>query len=166
MTEKRFNVTRDDKGNVAGIEFNAEAFIIPNQAGKLKDFWFDGAAREAKEMATSVLGEEPDENEDYIQMWYVVKDLGCDNLCDHNARVEIDGEKYIIRMDSCHLPYSVLRDKNDGDTVDVTFSNGTRKWDDEKGDGIPVTMHVTLNQKDYRYSRFGSIQDVLRMVVR
>ncbi|MBP5593999.1 MAG: hypothetical protein J6Y02_01360 [Pseudobutyrivibrio sp.] len=166
MTEKRFNVTRDDQGNVAGIEFNAEAFIIPNQAGKITAFWCSSAAREVKELATSVLGEEPDEDEIYVQMWYVAKDLGCDNLVDHRARVEIDGKKYVIGMEASYLPYSLLRDRVEGDTISITFPNHTRVWEDELGYNIPITMHVTLNQNDYRYRNFGPFQDVLRKVVR
>ena len=167
MAEKKFNVTRNDNGEVTGIEFNAEAFIIPNHSGKLEDFVFSSTKRDTKEVATSVLGKEPDENERYVQMWYVVKDLNCDNLADHGARVEIDGEKHSIRLSSCFLPYSILKGKNDGDVVDVTFRNTYNAWlnDDVDAAGEPITMHVTLNQKDYRYRNFGSFQETLRKVV-
>lgn len=165
MTEKKFNVTRDDKGKVVGIEFNAEAFIVPNHAGKLKDFWSKSTSEQVKEIATNVLGNKPVEDETYVQMWYVAKDIGCDNLVDHGANVEIDGEKHIIGLRSCYLPYTLLRDKIEGDTVDVTFTNYARGLDDEPGYGIPITMHVTLNQKDYRYRRFGEFQEVLRGVI-
>ena len=164
MTEKKFNVTRDNDGKVIGIEFNAEAFIIPNHSGKITNFWLDDAARKAKEIATNVLGEEPNDDESYIQMWYVAKDLGCDNLVDHSAWVDIDGEEYIIRMDSSYLPYTVLKGKNDGDTIDVSFISGRREWDKTPEGDIEVLMHVTLNQKYYRYRRFGSFNEVLRKV--
>lgn len=165
MTEKIFNVTRNDEGKVIGIEFNAEAFIIPNSAGKITDFWTDSAAEETKEMATNVLGEEPNDDESYIQMWYVAKDLGCDNLVDHSAWVDIDGEEYRIRMDSSYLPYTALKGKNDGDTIDVSFISGRREWDKTPEGDIEVLMHVTLNQKDYRYRRFGSFEETLMKVI-
>lgn len=166
MENKKFNVTRNDKGNIIGIEFNAEAFIVPNHAGKLNDFWFPSVKTEAKKQATRVLGKEPDENEWFVQMWYVAKDLDCENLVDHNAYIDLDGEGYVIRMNSCHLPYSILRDKDDGDTIDVPFTNGRRDWDDEDEEpsNIEILMHVTLNQKDYRYGHFGSLQEVLSKV--
>lgn len=168
MKEKVFNVTRNDEGKVIGIEFNAEGFIIPNHAGRIEDFWSTYAAKRAKDLATNVLGREPEESEKYVQMWYVVKDLRCDNLVDHGTRVEIDGKDYGIHMDSCLLPYSALRDKDDGDVIDVTFLNGRRDWDDEDEDesDLKITMHVTLNQRDYRYRNFGSFQNVLWKVTR
>ena len=166
MAEKKFNVTRSN-GKVIGIEFNAEAFIIPNHSGKLENFVFSSMRKNTKEIATNVLGKEPNENEDYVQMWYVVKDLGCDNLTDHSAWVNIDGNEYRIRLDSCYLPYTVLKGKNDGDTIDVSFISGRREWDDYTPEGdIKVLMHVTLNQKDYRYSRFGSFEETLQKVLR
>ena len=167
MTEKKFNVPRDNDGKVIGIEFNAEAFIIPNHSGKLEDFTFSSVRKDIKEVATRLLGKEPDEDERYVQMWYVVKDLNCDNLSDHGARVEIDGEKHSIRLASCFLPYSILKGKDDGDVVDVVFRNNYNAWfnDDVDSEGEPITMHVTLNQKDYRYRNFGSFQETLRKVV-
>lgn len=163
MKEKKFNVTRNEEGNVVGIEFNAEAFIIPNHSCKIDGF-FGSYVKRVKKLATGVLGREPEEDEDYIQMWYVVDDLGCDNLVDHSARVEIDGKKYVIRMDSCYLPYSVLRNKNEGDTIDVIFNN--RGLDeDEPHESIQITMHVTLKQKGYRYGSFGYFQEVLKKVL-
>ena len=165
MSEKIFNVTKDNNGNVKSIEFNADAFIIPNRSCKLKDFWVTSTAEEAKTLATNLLGTEPDENELCIQMWYVVDDLNCDNLVDHSACVEIDGNKYLIRMESCYLPYSVLRDKHEGDTIDITFVNCAREWDIYKAEGILITIHVTLKQRGYRYERFGSFEEVLSKVV-
>ena len=44
--DKKFNVTRNDDGEVIGIEFNADAFIIPNQAGPLEDFCLDIVIRQ------------------------------------------------------------------------------------------------------------------------
>lgn len=166
MLEKKFNVTRNENGEVIGIEFNAEAFIIPNHSGKLENFWFSGAANCAKEIAINVLGEEPDKDELYVQMWYVVKDLKCDNLVDHNAYIDIDGKKYAIDIASCFLPYTALKGKNDGDIIDVTFqnTNGWRNDDGPEETEETITMHVTLNQKDYRYSSFGSFQEVLNKV--
>lgn len=166
MTEKKFNVTRDNDGKVIGIEFNAEAFIIPNRSGKLEDFVFSSTRKDTKEVAVSVLDREPDEDERYIQMWYVVKDLNCENLVDHGASVELDGETYYIGMPTSFLPYSILKGKNDGDTIDVTFRNS---WDidldHEDEETVKITMHVTLNQKDYRYRNFGSFQEVLKKVL-
>lgn len=168
MENKKFKVTRNENGDVAGIEFNAEAFIIPNHAGKLEDFWFDSVRTEAKKQAARVLGHEPKENDWFVQLWYVAKDLNCENLVDHNAYVDIDGKNYVIRMDSCFLPYEILKDKDDGDTVDVYFTNGRRDWDDEdeKPSQIEIVMHVTLNQHDYRYRNFGTFQQVLNKVTR
>ena len=127
---------------------------------------FSSTRKDTKELATSVLGKEPDEDERYIQMWYVVKDLNCENLSDHGARVELDGETYYIGMPTSFLPYSILKGKSDGDTIDVTFRNS---WDidldHEDEETVKITMHVTLNQKDYRYRNFGSFQEVLKKVV-
>lgn len=166
MTEKKFNVTRNNEGKVTGIEFNAEAFIIPNRSGKITDFW-SSVANGVKEIATNVLGKEPDKDERYIQMWYVVKDLNCENLVDHKARVEIDGKWHGIRLESSFLPYSILKGKNDGDVVDVVFRNTYNAWLDDEADteGEIITMHVTLNQKDYRYRSFGSFQETLQKVI-
>ena len=167
MAEKKFNVTRNNNGEVTGIEFNAEAFIIPNKSGKITDFWSGSVTNSVKEVATSVLGKEPDKNERYVQMWYVAKDLNCDNLADHGAIVEIDGKKHNIRLASSYLPYSILKGKNDGDVIDVVFRNAYHEWlnDDVDAAGEPITMHVTLNQKDYRYRNFGSFQETLKKVV-
>lgn len=170
MKEKKFNVTRNDEGKVIGIEFNADAFIIPNHAGPLEDFRLDSAKRNAKEVATGLLGKEPDEDELYIQMWYGVEDLDCDNLAAHNAYVTIDGTEYTINIGiaSEFLPYSALRGKDDGDIIDIRFENVVlERWDDSKyiiPEDITVTVHATLNQKDYRYRGFGSFAEVLRKV--
>ena len=164
--DKKFNVTRNDDGEVIGIEFNADAFIIPNQAGPLEDFCLDRAKRNAKEVATSLLGREPDEDELYVEMWYGVEDLDCDNLDAHNAHITIDGTDYIIDIGSPFLPYSALRGKDDGDVIDVTFLNAVRKYWNEDPEDITVLIHVTLNQKDYRYRQFGSFATVLRKVTR
>lgn len=167
MAEKKFNVTRNNNGEVTGIECNAKAFIVPNHSGKLEDFLFSSTRKDIKEIATSVLGKEPDKDERYVQMWYVVEDLNCDNLGDHGARVEIDGEKHNIRLASSFLPYSILKGKNDGDVVDVVFRNTYNAWinDDADAAGEIVTMHVTLDQKNYRYRNFGSFQEVLKIVL-
>lgn len=161
MNEKKFNVTRDNDGKVTGIEFNAEAFIIPNHSGKITDFWVDYVAQRVKEVATSVLGKEPDKDELYVQMWYVADDLNCDNVDCGYPWVEIDGEEHRICIGTAYLPYTVLKGKDDGDTIDVTFNNADNWRDKDPIKDLKVTMHVTLNQKDYRYRRFGSFQDVL-----
>jgi len=166
MKEKKFNVTRNDEGDVIGIKFNADAFIIPNYAGPLEDFYLKSAQNEAKEIATNLLGKEPDENERYVEMWYGVEDLDCDNLYAHGAHVTVDGKDYYINIGSPFLPYSVLKDKNDGDTVDVVFHNAVRKRWNEDPEDITVIIHTTLNQKDYRYRSFGSFNEVLRKVTR
>lgn len=163
MTEKKFNVTRDNEGKVIGIEFNAEAFIIPNHSGTIGDF-LGNAPRRIKELATNVLGKEPEEDEKYIQMWYTSDDINCENLTRHYPSVTIDGTRYSICVPEEYLPYSILKNKDDGDVIDVKFINKSR-YDDEEDTDIEVLIHVTLNQKDYRYRRFGSFRETLQKVL-
>jgi len=159
--EKKFNVVKNDAGEVTEIEFNADAFIIPNRAGKLGDFWLSSVAEAARRQATIMLGKEPTDDDLFVEMWYVADDIGCENLVDHGASVEIDGKKYYIDVPTRYLPYLALKDKREGDSLIVTFYEAASN---EDGDDINVVVDVTLKQKGYRYARFGSFEETLWQV--
>ena len=158
--DKDMNITITRKT----VTINADAFIIPNAPVKISDSYYrERREKRAKEICNAS-GIEFDENAKLIQCWFTNED--CDNLQDHGSRVEIDGKQWYIesgRIDSL-IPANFFKGLKEGDTVDITLPVVVREYkrgeDPDKMD-IDLCIHLTLNQKSYRYSRFGTFEEVL-----
>lgn len=161
------------------VEANVDAFIIPNNAVKMKDFLGGIEERKIKyQKLLDLSGIKCDDlmDQKMVQIWLVAKeDLESDNLSDHGFRVIKDNSLYKFKMSGLYyLPLVALEGKKEGDIIDITFPiicyqyEGLRALDKcikEKSDDWSLSAKITLKQKGYRYEGFGNFEEVLKIVV-
>lgn len=157
--------------------YNAAVFVVPNEAGYCREFWFKSAGERAEKHSKALCSQKgiefDPENDKLVQVWFVSKynenlgndylkedNLGSDNLGDHGFRM--DGKPYGFRYS--HLPYSLIKDMKEGDTMDLEFEVFTEDEDDNRTYDT-IKLHITFDQRSYRYQRFGNFEDVVRKVV-
>lgn len=151
--------------NVVVIEGSVDVFIVPNHAttySKKVEY-----APHSAERLIEVFGE-LDPNDQLVQVWMVGKnDFVCDNMQDHCPHIQLDGEDWMLSNLPSYIPEKVLRGKTEGERIAVTYP-AVKLWRNnaevrEEKKAI-LTLDCSLNQKDYRYRRFGNFEDVLESV--
>lgn len=74
----------------------------------------------------------------------------------------MDGKFYYFKY--AYLPYPLIKDVKEGDTMDLEFEVATEDEDDNRTYDT-VKLHITFDQRSYRYRNFGNFEDVVRKVV-
>jgi predicted RNA-binding protein with PUA domain len=75
----------------------------------------------------------------------------------------MDGKHYDFRY--TYLPLPLIKDVKEGDTMDLEFEVQTRNDEDEVLTREMIKLHITFDQRSYRYRSFGNFEDVVRKVV-
>lgn len=149
---------------------SVDAFIIPNSAGYVHKFLLESYQKRYKAYMTDICkqcGKEFDPKTDKIvQIWFTSKELKSDNLEAHGF--EYKGEYFTFRYG--YLPYPVLKDLKEGDSIDLNLEATEDTWRRDDDDIcvkriIVVPMHITFKQLEYRYRNFGTFEECLERVV-
>lgn len=155
---------------VVNISANADLFIVPNSMMSLEEMDRHWAAHydHCWEQLNGCSQYEADDAL-MLEVWITAKpDLHTENLSDHGFKVVMDGKKlngWAYR--ATHIPYSIVRDKNEGDTVTFKLP-GVLSGDKNQTETIDcvIELTATLRQLDYRYRDFGNFQTLLGMLKR
>ena len=154
------------------VKINGGIFIIPNSATKfchMGEFWQNRCRKYMEELCElNGITFNPD---DYlIECWYHSDECDCDNIPDHGISCMIDGKKCYISSNKIRrmIPSQIFGDHVEGDIITVkipaTIDIESTKEEYESKD-IILEINLELNQKDYRYGRFGNFEDVLKQVI-
>lgn len=137
---------------------NAEAFVVPNTAGTMRDLWL-GSSKEAMMKLAELNGFEITDDDSLIEVW--VKSDETDNMTDHG--VDIDGLHVTVPCN--YLPYKILEGKVEGEVIHVVFPATYRRPGHVKEIHTTVEADITLNQRGYRYRQFGNFEDAVKRVL-
>jgi hypothetical protein len=156
-------------------QVNGSVFIIPNPSFKLENNGFVLASTRCSLESIYYQNSElnPDkislEQTRWIQCWFLEPSSSSSNWQDHGIESlnkslsKKDKALYPWRLDTGYVPDWVFDGKQEGDIV--TLKMPVRRM---TGDGISMTsmikLSVKLDQLNYRYSRFGRFEDVLKKV--
>ena len=152
--------------------YNAVCFVIPNGAGYCHNFLLDSYKERYTRYCTDLCQQkglifDPD-NDPLVQVWFGSDDLGSDNLEAHGFWAE--DENYSFRYG--YLPLPLIKDIKEGDTMDLEFEiekemvrEGEKHKYIEYGEKDRIKLHITFDQRSYRYRNFGNFEDVVRKVV-
>ncbi len=156
------------------FDVRAEVFIIPNAAGKIDDILSRGV-RDGVLEVSELSGKAFDTVADRaIDVWLTNEpELGSENLRDHGFRAKgEDGIWYYCNLSTGLLPSWIFHGKREGETVrcsipgycTVMRSTGKMLKESDRTRAI-FRFELTLSQKSYRYSRFGTFEEVFRYVM-
>lgn len=152
--------------NIRKIQFEEsfDGFIIPNTASHLSTYCVGRKELMELMVLNKIVGDPV-----MIQTWLATP-LN-DNVVDHLTTITLDGLVIVGRIMCGNIPHELLKDKREGDIVDVIFPFSINSITDEGGNSLPcetfditVLGHVTLAQKKYRYKTFGTFEQVLERV--
>ena len=158
--------------------YNAAVFVIPNAAGYCRQFWLKSVGKRVEKYSKDLCSQKgiefDPEHDKVVQVWFVSKyneDLGNDYLKEDNLGsgdmsshgFRMDGKHYDFRYS--YLPYPLIKDVKEGDTMDLEFEVETRDIDDNICTSDMIKLHITFDQHSYRYRSFGNFEDVVRKVV-
>lgn len=134
-----------------------DIFIIPNELVDLTDKWYKETRIREKYMQKRIgileaLNLPTDEL--LVEVWACNKD--CDNFSSYDYPLldkawKNKSEAGSLRGFPRNLPVSIFKDKNDGDTISISYNN--------------LTAELTLNQLGKRYRRFGDFKTVLELLI-
>lgn len=159
------------------VEINADMFIIPNSAMKIKDFFWYRYIDE-KEYARKDLAfyknlytdnnKEFNDDDFYPQIWLTNNEF--DNIIRHGFAIDVNGGRYFIDNSNMSLLENCPRcliDIKEGETAtvlvrDIKATNGF--GDNAETIMVDIMFHLTANQHEYRYRNFGTFEEVLRRV--
>lgn len=147
------------------INANLDTFIIPNSASLVTD-WMTPSQQERMtkkaEKISAVAGCGFDAaNDKLVQLWFV--GMGSENLVDHATMAEDEnGNQYVLCADIERLPETLFRGHKEGDVIEVPLP-ATCKGEDGNIE-VVLNAKIKLNQRDYRYRRFGNFEEVLAQV--
>lgn len=156
------------------FDVRAEVFIIPSAAGKIDDILSRGA-RDGVLEVSELSGKAFDTVADRaIDVWLTNEpELGSENLRDHGFRAkDEDGIWYYCNLSTGLLPSWIFHGKREGETVrcsipgycTVMRSTGKMLKESDRTKAI-FRFELTLSQKSYRYSRFGTFEEAFRYVM-
>lgn len=156
------------------FDVRAEVFIIPNEAGRLDDILSSGVrdgVLEVSELSGKIFNNIVDRA---IDVWLTNKpELGSENLRDHGFRVKDEnGVEYYCNLSTGLLPSWIFKRKKEGETVQCiipgycTAMRSRREMlaDNEREKAV-FNFELSLNQSSYRYSRYGTFEEVFRYVM-
>lgn len=158
--------------------YNVAVFVIPNSAGYCRQFWLKSVGERVEKYSKDLCSQKgiefDPEHDKVVQVWFVsrydenlendyLKDdnLGSSDMSSHGFRM--DGEHYDFRYP--YLPLPLIKDVKEGDTMDLEFEVETRDIDDNIRVSDTIKLHITFDQRSYRYRSFGNFEDVVRKVV-
>lgn len=149
------------------VDLRADVFIIPNSAPRMSEIleFAQAEMREFAERFNSCNGKTFNEKYDnFVECWIT---SGCNGWGDdfNSAYTFSDGE-HIYRFGGIrrYIMSNYLIDYKEGETTIFDIEHFIMV--DDKKVECKVHMHLTLNQLDYRYRRFGNFQEVLSLVCR
>lgn len=146
------------------LEVTGDVFVIPNCAVTTKKC--EGNPRREryqKEMesllAASGVASPFGEEIVMFESWIVLEDdLDTDNLADHPGHfIGTDGKEHSTGHILNYLPAALFEGKVEGDVVDIKIPIGLFKFNPD----FSVILHLTLDQKNYRYRSFGNFENAL-----
>lgn len=165
--------------------YNTACFVIPNGAGYCHEFVINSQVERYIRYCTDLCAQkginfDPD-NDPIVQVWfasdydeklgndYLKEDnLGSDNLEAHGFWT--DDANYSFRYG--YLPLPLIKDIKEGDTMDLEFEvekeiirEGSKRKYLDYGEKDRIKLHITFDQRSYRYRNFGNFEDVVRKVV-
>lgn len=144
------------------------AFVIPNSSGLVGNFVVSSVATRVKAQMEEICAQfdmdfDP-ANDRLIQMWFHSDELGSDNLEAHGF--DYGEDSYEFRYG--YLPYKILKDVKEGDTLTIEFNcDKYEEVDDDhwKSRKVPLTMDVKFEQLPYRYRNKGRFEEAVRYVL-
>lgn len=127
-----------------------EAFIIPNRILNWDDM--PQYLKDRVYVENERIGIRTDDSK-YVQVWILSEELGIDNATDHGFPKEVCetlGFDYMERNYYAPgwIPLNRIKDFKEGDILEVVSENGT-------------AIEIKFTQRPYRYSSFGTIEEVL-----
>ena len=128
---------------------NGKIFIIPNTAVKESDFFEKERYDKFLDAQNQVLSQFEDlrAEQPMIQVWAFNK--ACDNFsCHHGTFAEMLGSEEDEYRFPTYLPFSVLKDLKEGETITLKMKNG-------------VEFRLVASQTTTRYRDFGTFEEVL-----
>ena len=156
------------------VHFNADIFIIPNSANLIEHFMSKHTQEELTERMNHLCelnGTTFDPKNDYIiQVWYVVKDLDCDNMADHGIRWnDNDNGRHFLRTLSygSFIPAKLFEGSIEGDVrlIKLPMIHTYRKKEVKQERERVASIAMQCSQRKYRYSSFGNWGDVMKTVI-
>lgn len=143
---------------VVHISAKASAFIVPNPACPIKKCMDRKGLISRMKDICDLNGVAFNENDRLIEMWFHSEELNTENLIDHGGSIEdSEGNVKRIYVQGIYIPESIIRNCKEGDTITYKMrgSIGNPKED------LILELELTLQQKGYRYSRYGNFEKVL-----
>ena len=181
------NIKTTDNKNF-DIYMNADMFIVPNKAGKILPEYIGSSLLDKEFGLIEANNYDFDiHNDKFAQVWLLSTDekAKCDNLNDHSVHFTYDGKLIFVSYLCSRLPLKVLANLKEGDTIGITYPvRGThdisvydlsqaadeddfKNWKNITEDvniNVDLHLHVTCNQQDYRYRRFGKFEDAVAYI--
>lgn len=167
--------------------YNAAVFVIPNGAGYCNEFLLDSFKERYKRYCTDLCAQKgikfDPEKDQLVQVWFAseydenldnasLKDnnLGSDNLEAHGFL--INDNHYRFRYG--YLPYPLIKDVKEGDTMDLEFEinkeyvkeGKKRRYLETDEESERIKLHLIFDQRSYRYRNFGNFEEVVKYVLR
>lgn len=146
------------------IAANGGVFIIPNGLARLSGDYREKDRRAFYEQCRLIDDEGehelPTATGKLVELWYeAVSDLDCDNIVDHGFNIELNGERVHLQPESSMtlMPIDIFLGKKEGDIVTIRVPL-RKNFEDA---ATTLTLSMRLAQKDYRYRRFGTFEEVL-----
>ena len=147
------------------IDISLNVFIVPNSLMTVNDV-FDAFRPSYEMVMKDVLaqkGEELDNEKDLlVQLWYTNGDT--ENLSDHGLNFEVVGDEnggvISIPNELSFLPVKLFDGLGEGDKVDVDVPAWIYQMGQHKKNAT-LRLHLTLDQSDYRYRRYGDFASLL-----
>jgi hypothetical protein len=157
------------------INANAEAFIVPNAAGRL-NLQYSFARKHLETAKINGISEKEAVEEKYVELWFSSDELHSENIGDHGCSFDEDGRRYYIRYIRTLIPVSLLKGHKEGEIIPIKLAGSCEMSRDINKDvhdkeyknedlDVELQLNVKLNQLDYRYRRFGTFEQCLQYVL-
>lgn len=154
--------TNEVNKEVTYVSAKASAFIVPNPACPIKRCLDQSGLIRRMQDICDLNGVEFNEDDRLIEMWFHSKELNTDNLIDHGGFLEdSDGNVRHIYVQGVYMPESIIKDCKEGDVITYKM----RGFISDPREELILELELTLQQKEYRYSRFGNIEEVLEFLL-
>jgi len=151
----------------------ANVFVIPNEAVKAADCFYPDEMESYGSTICAMNDIDYDANEDkFLMIWFASEDS--DNMSDHGflAVDDLTGEEIYVPAGGlqCYVPAKLLNIK-EGESTIVTFpvfgcgKNASASERRSCRNRYVVTMELTAAQLQYRYSRFGTFENVAEVLL-
>jgi hypothetical protein len=154
--------------------YSVDMFIVPNSSITIEKMLLRKQYEGWLSRLMEVNGLELSNNECLIDVWMVSNsttgdtNLESDNLRDHGF--EVDGKRACIG--SAYFPKRLIESKKEGDVIEINLPITYPEYQRDENTGKlincseddVIAISLKLNQKDYRYRRFGNFEEVLEKV--